>query len=336
MNILVTGGAGFVGSHCALALMNSGYNVIIFDNLSTGHKETIESLSKYSFPGRLMEFFKGDLTDMNDLDRVFTSYHIDGVMHFAAFSQISESINEPTKYYRNNVVGTLNLLDAMNIHNVRMIIFSSSAAIYGEPKYTPIDEKHPQNPMNPYGYSKLIIERIMDDYDKTYDIRSVRLRYFNVVGADAKGRIGEWHEPETHLIPNIIKSALGDERVLTVFGTDYPTHDGTCIRDYINIEDVADAHINALKYLENGGKTDYFNLGTNHGSSVKEVFDLCERIIGKTIPIKIDGRRPGDQAVLIADNKKAKDTLKWEPKRNLEDSIRTAFMWEKANNHFNN
>jgi len=211
-----------------------------------------------------------------------------------------------------------------------MIVFSSTAATYGEPEYTPIDEKHPQIPINPYGSSKLMIERIMDDYDMAYGLRSVRLRYFNVAGADTDGRVGEWHEPETHLVPNILKSTFGDGKEFSMFGTDYPTRDGTCIRDYVNVEDLADAHIKAMKYLENGGKTDYFNLGTNNGSTVKEVFDSCERVTGKTIPLKVCGRRPGDPAILIADNKKAKEVLGWEPKRTLDDSIRTAYEWEKS------
>ena len=329
MNVLVTGGAGYIGSHCVLALMESGYDVIIFDNLTTGHRETIEKLSKLDLPGKFIGFYKGDLTNRYDLERTFSSYDIDAVMHFAAFSQVAESMKNPSKYYRNNVLGTLNLLDSMRIHDVKMIVFSSTAATYGEPEYTPIDEKHPQIPINPYGSSKLMIERIMDDYDMAYGLRSVRLRYFNVAGADTDGRVGEWHEPETHLVPNILKSTFGDGKEFSMFGTDYPTRDGTCIRDYVNVEDLADAHIKAMKYLENGGKTDYFNLGTNNGSTVKEVFDSCERVTGKTIPLKVCGRHLGDPAVLIADNKKAKEVLGWEPKRTLDDSIRTAYEWEK-------
>lgn len=330
MNILVTGGAGYIGSHCVLALMESGYDVIVFDNLTTGHKETIERLSGYDLPGKFIGFYKGDLTNRYDLERAFSSYDIDAVMHFAAFSQVAESMKNPSKYYHNNVLGTLNLLDSMRTHDVKMIVFSSTAAIYGEPKYIPIDEKHPQIPINPYGSSKLMIERIMDDYDMAYGLRSVRLRYFNVAGADVSGRVGEWHEPETHLIPNILKSTFSDSNEFSMFGTDYPTRDGTCIRDYVNVEDLADAQIKAMKYLENGGKTDYFNLGTNNGSTVKEVFDSCERVTGKTIPLKVCGRRPGDPAALIADNKKANDILGWEPKRTLDDSIRTAYEWEMS------
>lgn len=203
-----------------------------------------------------------------------------------------------------------------------------TAATYGEPEYTPIDESHPQKPINPYGSSKLMIERIMNDYDMAYGIRSVRLKYFNVAGADSKNRVGEIHEPETHLIPNILKSVSGQSREFSMFGDDYPTRNGICIRDYVNVEDLADAHILALKYLENGGKIDFFNLGTNTGSTVKEVFDACEMITGKKILLKVCGRRPGDSAVLVACNDKARKVLGWEPKRSLEDSIHTAYDWE--------
>ena len=330
MNILVTGGAGYIGSQCVLALMKSNYNVIIFDNFSTGHRETIEIISKCNMPGKFIGFFKGDLTNRYDLEKTFSAYEIDAVMHFAAYSQVAESMKNPSKYYRNNVLGTLNLLDSMRTHNVMKIVFSSTAATYGEPEYTPIDEKHPQSPINPYGNSKLMIEMIMDDYDAAYGLRSVRLRYFNVAGADSNGRVGEWHEPETHLVPNILKSTFSNGKEFSMFGTDYPTRDGTCIRDYVNVEDLADAHVKAMKYLENGGKTDFFNLGTNNGSTVKEVFASCEKVTGKSISLKVCDRRPGDPATLIADNKKAKEILGWEPKRTLDDSIRTAYEWEKS------
>ena len=328
MSILVTGGAGYIGSHCVIALMDAGYDVVVFDNYGTGHEETCRALSEVKSKGRLVSYVEGDLLNKGDIDTLFGSQDIDGVIHFAAFSQVAESMKDPSKYYRNNVCGTLNLLDSMREHGVDKIVFSSTAATYGEPEYTPIDEGHPQRPINPYGSSKLMIERIMDDYDMAYGLRSVRLRYFNVAGADSQGRVGEVHEPETHLIPNILKSVKGEGKVFRMFGTDYPTRDGTCIRDYVNVEDLADAHILALKYLEDGGKTDFFNLGTNSGSSVKEVFDSCRRITGKEIPLQEEGRRPGDPAVLIADNTKAKRVLGWEPRRTLDDSIRTAYQWE--------
>ncbi len=327
--ILVTGGDGYIGSHCAIALMNKGYDVVVFDNHSTGFKSTGKALSDVKSKGRLLDNIEGDLLHPEDIDSVFRKHHIDAVIHFAAFSQVAESMSDPGKYYLNNVSGTMGLLDSMRRNNVSRIVFSSTAATYGEPKYVPIDESHPQEPINPYGRTKLDIEYMMDDYDRAYDIRSIRLRYFNVAGADSEGRVGECHDPETHLIPNILKSTFGDGTEFKMFGTDYDTRDGTCVRDYVNVEDLADAHILALRYLENGGKTDYFNLGTNEGSTVKEVFAACEKVTGMKIPIKIEDRRPGDPATLVADNKKAREVLGWKPKRSLEDSIRTAYAWEK-------
>lgn len=323
--ILVTGGAGYIGSHCVMALLEKGFEVIIFDNLSTGHIETVQTLQNY---GNL-RFVQGDLLNQCDLKSLFEQNNIDAVIHFAAFSQVAESVKNPKKYYINNVVGTLNLLNAMLDHNVKNIVFSSTAATYGEPVYTPIDEKHPQNPINPYGQTKLTIEKIMDDYNKAYSLKSVRLRYFNVAGADSKSRIGEWHDPETHLIPNILKSTFSGGKTFQMFGDDYNTKDGTCVRDYINVEDLANAHLLALRYLENGGETNYFNLGTNEGNTVKEVFALCEKVTNREIPIEIKPRRQGDPAVLVADNKKAKEVLGWQPEKTLENSIQSAYDWEK-------
>src|SRR5574344_763377 len=231
--ILVTGGAGYIGSHCVLALLEKNSEVVVFDNLSTGHIETVETLKKY---GNLA-FQNGDLLNFEDINSVFKKYNIEKVVHFAAFSQVGESVTNPQKYYINNVAGTLNLLKAMIENNVKKIVFSSTAATYGEPQYIPIDEKHPQTPINPYGQTKLMIEHIMDDYDRAYGLKSVRLRYFNVAGADNFSRIGEWHDPETHLVPNILKSTFNNGKTFKMFGDDYPTKDGTCVRDYINIED---------------------------------------------------------------------------------------------------
>lgn len=327
--ILVTGGDGYIGSHCAIALMNEGYDVVIFDNHSTGFMSTGKALGEVESEGKLLDDIEGDLLRPKDIDGAFQKHHIDAVIHFAAFSQVAESMSDPGKYYMNNVAGTMGLLDSMRRNKVDRIVFSSTAATYGEPKYVPIDESHPQEPINPYGRTKLDIEYMMDDYDRAYGIKSVRLRYFNVAGADSEGRVGECHDPETHLIPNILKSTFGDGTEFRMFGTDYDTRDGTCVRDYVNVEDLADAHILALRYLENGGKTDFFNLGTNEGSTVKEVFAACEKVTGMKIPIRVEGRRPGDPATLVADNKKARKVLGWEPKRSLEDSIRTAYAWEK-------
>lgn len=328
--ILVTGGAGYIGSHFVLALLEAGEEVIVFDNLELGHMETIESLKKI---GNL-KFVQGNLKNIDDIRGVFMSNkNIDSVVHFAAYALVKESVSNPQKYYYNNVYGTLNLLNAMLEFGVKKIVFSSTAATYGEPQYTPIDENHPQNPINPYGNSKLMVEKILKDYDSTYGLKSVCLRYFNAAGADSKARIGEWHNNETHIIPNILKST--EENTFKMYGTDYNTPDGTCIRDYINVEDLAEAHLMALKYLKNGGETNCFNLGTGIGNSVKEVFSTCEKIKGEKIPIEIHNRREGDPEILVADNKKAKNILNWIPKNDLEYSIKTAYEWEKVINKMN-
>lgn len=322
--ILVTGGAGYIGSHLVMALLEKKEDVVVFDSLELGHLQTIETLQKF---GNL-KFVQGNLKNIDDIRGVFLVNKIDAVVHFAAYSQVGESVINPQKYYYNNVYGTLNLLNAMLEFGVKKIVFSSTAAVYGEPCYTPIDENHPKNPINPYGNSKLMVEKILDDYDKAYGLKSVRLRYFNACGADSKSRIGEWHEPETHLIPNILKAEEGKN--FKMYGDDYDTKDGTCIRDYINVEDLAAAHIKAVEYLNNGGKTDYFNLGTNEGNSVKEVFSVCETIKGEKIPVEICPRRAGDPAILVADNKKAKEVLNWAPQKDLYASIKSAYEWENV------
>ena len=335
--ILVTGGAGYIGSHNVIALTNAGYDVVIFDSLELGHLEIVEVLKSIQNKGKVIDFIKGDLKNQNEIKQVFEKHKIDAVVHFAAYSQVGESVSNPQKYYYNNVYGTLNLLNAMLENNVKKIVFSSTAATYGEAKYTPIDEKHPQIPINPYGSSKLMVEKIMDDYDKAYNLKSVRLRYFNVAGADSQSRVGEWHNPETHLIPNILKSLFGESKTFKMFGDDYETKDGTCVRDYINIEDLANAHVLALKYLENDGETNYFNLGTKDGNSVKEVFSTCEAVTKKQIPLEINPRRAGDPATLIADNTKARSVLGWEPTHTLENSVESAYIWEeKLNTLINN
>ncbi len=323
--ILVTGGAGYIGSHCVLRLLELGEQVVIFDNLSTGHIETVKKLSG-------AEFVNGDLKNFDEINSVFEKFSIDAVVHFAAFSQVGESVKEPYKYFQNNVCGSMNLLEAMVKHNCKKIVFSSTAAVYGEPNYTPIDENHPKTPINPYGETKLTVEMIMDDFDKAYGLKSVRLRYFNVAGADLLGRVGEWHEPETHLIPNVLKSAINPGKVFNLFGEDYPTKDGTCVRDYIDVNDLIDAHVLALNYLKNGGETNVFNLGTKTGSTVKEVFATCEAVTGKKIPYEIQPRRAGDPAVLVADNTKALEILGWHPSRNLHTSISAAWKWENIKN----
>lgn len=323
--ILITGGAGYIGSHCAMALLEKGEDIVIFDSLELGHAEIIEVLKKAGN----VKFVQGNLKNLDDIRGAFLVNKIDAVVHFAAYSQVAESVKNPQKYYYNNVYGTLNLLNAMMEFGVNKIVFSSTAATYGEPEYVPIDEKHPQYPINAYGNSKLMVEKIMDDYDRAYGLKSVRLRYFNVAGADSKARIGEWHESETHLIPNILKA--DETKSFKMFGTDYDTKDGTCVRDYINVEDLAQAHIKALEYLKNGGETNFFNLGTNDGNSVKEVFDACEAVTGRQIPVEICPRRDGDPAKLVADNRKALEVLNWKPEKDLRYSIKTANEWEKAN-----
>ena len=331
--ILVTGGAGYIGSHCVLELLKQGFDVVVFDNLSVGHIETINTLQKQNLKGKLVDYINGDLKNIADVKEIFEKHKIDAVIHFAAYSQVNESVKEPSKYYQNNVGGSINLLHEMINNNVKKIVFSSTASTYGEPKYTPIDEKHPQEPINTYGKTKLLIEKIMDDLDISNELKSVRLRYFNVIGADKDCLIGEWHEPETHLVPNILKSTFNKSQTFKIFSDDYATKDGTCIRDYININDLIDAHILALNYLLQGGKTNFFNLGTNEGNSVKEIFDICEEVTQQKIPVEIVERREGDPAILIAKNNKAKEVLGWNPKRTLKDSIETAYKWEEKLNN---
>ena len=303
--ILITGAAGYIGSHTAINFLNNGYDVVVFDNLATGHIETINSLKKIGN----VKFVQGDLRNIEDIKKVFEEYDIETVIHFAAFSLVGESVTDPAKYYRNNVYGTMNLLDTMVKHNVKKIVFSSTCATYGEPQYTPIDEKHPQNPINPYGNTKLCVEMMMKDYDKAYGLKSIRLRYFNVAGCDEQSRVGEWHDPESHLIPNILKSTFGTGKVFKIFGNDYDTPDGTCIRDYVNVEDLAEAHRLAYLYLKENNKSDFFNLGTEQGDSVKEVFDTCEEVLNKKINVEVVARREGDPAKLYANANKAKENL---------------------------
>ena len=322
--ILVTGGAGYIGSHTVINLLENGNDILIFDSLENGHIEIVNILLSLGNA----KFEKGDLRNKNDIEKVFSKYKIDGVIHFAAFALVEESVKYPSKYYINNIYGTLNLLDTMIKHGVNKIVFSSTCATYGEPLYLPIDERHNQKPINPYGYSKLVVERVMNDYDIAYGLKSVRLRYFNVAGSDDKIRIGEWHEPETHLIPNIIKSSIYNDRIFYIFGDNYDTKDGTCIRDYVNVLDLAEAHRLAYEYLLSENKTDIFNIGTGIGYSVKEIFDTCELVLNKKISVEIKERRSGDPAKLYADISKIKHILKWKPKRTLKDSINTNYLWE--------
>ena len=324
--ILVTGGAGYIGSHCALRLLEKNVEVVIFDNLSTGHEEIVENLKNY---GTLF-FEKGDLKNYDDINTVLKKYKIDTVIHFAGYSQVAESVKNPQKYYDNNVNGSLNLFKSMIENDIKQVVFSSSAAVYGEPEYIPIDENHPKTPINPYGNSKLMIEKMLESFDSLYGLKSVCLRYFNVAGADEQIRTGEWHEPETHLIPNILKSTFSGETEFKIFGDDYDTPDGTCVRDYINIDDLINAHLLAVDYLNKSNTSNFFNLGTNEGNTVKQILKICEEVTGKKIDYSTQKRREGDPASLVADNKKVLSTIGWKPEKDIYNSIKTAYLWEKV------
>lgn len=319
MKILVVGGAGYIGSHMVKQLAQAGNDVITLDNLSYGYRDAV----KYG------EFVEGDLGDDSVLDSIFASGDIDAVMHFAGFIQVGESVIKPSMYYQNNVVNTLTLLDAMLRHEVKNFIFSSTAAIFGEPEYTPIDEKHGKQPINPYGHSKLMIEQVLEDYDKAYDLRSTCLRYFNAAGADPDGELGERHVPETHLIPLILQAASGRREDIKVFGDDYATDDGTCVRDYIHINDLCEAHSLALKKMMAADKSARYNLGNGKGFSVKQVIDIAKQVSGNDFKVTIEPRRAGDPAVLVADATLAKKELNWQPEfAELKDIVDTAWRWE--------
>lgn len=329
MVILIIGGAGYIGSHMVKQLSKAGNQVVVLDNLSTGFRE----LACY---GQLVV---GDLSDTALLERLFCKHQFDAVMHFAACSLVGESVNDPGKYYRNNVSNTLNLLDVMVRHHVRHFIFSSTAATFGEPEYTPIGEAHPQAPINPYGASKLMIERVLKDYSSAYGLHSVCLRYFNACGADPEGDLGECHDPETHLIPLILQAASGRRKSITVFGRDYATEDGTCVRDYIHIEDLCSAHALALQALVKEKKSGAlgFNLGNGLGYSVQQVIDAVQQVVaedGYSLTVEEGERRAGDPATLVADATLAKRELGWQPQyAELETIIRHAWAWEKSMAH---
>jgi len=318
--ILIVGGAGYIGSHTNKLLSKRGYETVVFDNLVYGHRE----FAKWG------DFVLGDLANRDQIRACFKKYEVEAVMHFSAFAYVNESVIDPAKYYQNNVANTLNLLDIMRELGVNKFIFSSSCATYGYPKEIPISENHPQSPINPYGKTKLMVEEILKDYDKAYGIKFINLRYFNAAGADPEGEIGEWHDPETHLIPLTIYAALGRKESIKIYGTDYPTQDGTCLRDYIHVFDLADAHIKGLEYLEGEKESDSFNLGTDRGHSVKEVVDMVRHKAGKNFKVIESERREGDPPVLISDSKKAKKILGWTPRYNsLETIVETALNWHK-------
>ena len=321
MKVLVTGGAGYIGSHCVKVLLDKGYEVIVVDNLETGYKDAVDSKAK---------LYIGDIADEALMDRVFSENQVIGVIHFAAFSLVGESMTNPYKYYENNVAKTNRLLESMVKHNVKNIVFSSTAATYGEPEKTPIVETDRQLPTNVYGQTKLAMEQMISWYGKIHGINHVALRYFNVAGAIQDGSIGEAHNPETHLIPIILQVANGKREKLNVFGDDYQTKDGSCIRDYIHVLDLCDAHVLALEYLLNGNSSGAFNLGSGEGFSVFEMVEAARKITGHPIPLEIASRRAGDPAILIASSKKARQVLKWNPTReNIEVMIQDAWTWEK-------
>jgi UDP-glucose 4-epimerase len=320
MNILVTGGAGFIGSHCCKALHRKGYIPVTIDNLIYGHRENV----------RWGSFYQGDAGDSRILDRIFKDNKIDAVMHFAAFAYVGESVTDPQKYYANNVKNTINLLQSILENNVRFFIFSSTCATYGMPQKLPLYENHRRQPISPYGKSKYMIEEILADYHTAYDFEFISLRYFNAAGADPESEIGEKHDPETHLIPLILDVAKGRSEAIRVFGTDYETADGSCIRDYIHVSDLADAHILALEKLMDGSSSDFINLGTGSGFSVLQSIETASRVTGKNIPHIAADRRPGDPAVLTASNEKARRILGWKPRyTQLDEIIQTAWNWHK-------
>ncbi len=318
--ILVAGGAGYIGSNMCKQMKNKGYQPIVLDNLTTGHRQAV----------KWGPFYKGSMEDTALLNKIFTEHRPKAVMHFAAFCYVNESVREPGKYYRNNVAATINLLEAMVANNILNLIFSSSCATYGEPLEIPITENHPQHPINPYGRTKLMIEQILADMKAAHHLEYISLRYFNAAGADPEGEIGEDHKPEPHLIPLVLQTALGQRDTAYIFGDDYPTKDGTCIRDYIHINDIAQAHLLALERLLSGQPGGAYNLGNGDGYSVKQVIEIARLVTGRPIPVKMADRRAGDPGTLISTSKKAHDELGWKPQfPDLHDIIETAWRWHQ-------
>ena len=320
MTILVAGGAGYIGSHAVKELHREGFDVLVFDNFSSGKPELVGT----------RPCVRGDLLDREALRQVFRTHKVEAVLHFASLIQVGESYADPRKYYAHNLMTSLNLLDAMLEAGVKSLIFSSTAAVYGDPLETPIPETHPTNPINPYGRTKLMVEEILRDYDRAYGLRSISLRYFNAAGADPDGETGESHDPETHLVPNILLSLLGKRPRLGVFGNDFATPDGTAVRDYIHVTDLAAAHVLALKALLGGRASDVINLGTESGHSVLEIIKAVEKVTGRAVPYDVRPRREGDVAVLLASKKKAEKSLGWKTRlSSLETIIETAWNWHR-------
>ncbi|OWV66959.1 UDP-glucose 4-epimerase [Rhizobium sp. R634] len=322
--VLVVGGAGYIGSHTCLDLANKGYKPVVFDNFSNGHREFVKW-------GPAEE---GDIRDRARLDEVLAEHKPAAILHFAALIEVGESVKDPVSFYENNVIGTLTLLSAAQAAGINAFVFSSTCATYGLPQSVPLDETHRQVPINPYGRTKYIVEQALADYDQYKSLRSVVLRYFNAAGADFEGRIGEWHQPETHAIPLAIDAALGRRQGFKVFGSDYETRDGTCVRDYIHVLDLADAHVRAVEYLLNGGESVALNLGTGTGTTVKELLGAIEDVSNRPFPVEYIGRREGDSHTLVANNDKARDVLGWVPQYDLSQIIRSAWDWHaKSNQH---
>lgn len=321
--ILVTGGAGYIGTHAVLALKRAGYEVIVLDNLVYGHRELVEDVLQ-------VKLIVGDTNDRPLLDELFATHNIAAVMHFAAYIAVGESVVEPGKYYRNNVTGTLTLLEAMVAASVKKFVFSSTCAVYGEPQKVPIPEDHPYNPMSPYASSKLMVERILADFDVAYGLKSVIFRYFNAAGAEPTGLLGEDHNPETHLIPLVLLAALGKRESITILGTDYPTPDGTGVRDYIHVCDLADAHVLGVEYLLQGNNSEVFNLGNGNGFSVREVIETGKAVTGRDFKVVESDRRPGDVPVLVGSSDKAKKNLGWSPQYlDLREIVMHAWQWHQ-------
>jgi UDP-glucose 4-epimerase len=319
MKLLVTGGAGYVGSHSVRTLLDEGHDVVVLDNLSTGHKWALQDC----------ELISVDLRDETNLLRSIKNRGFDGVLHFAAKSLVGESKNQPALYYQNNVGGTTNLVRAMQAADIQRLVFSSTAAIFGNPVSDLIDEKHPKTPINVYGQTKLVVEHLLQAVAESSDFSATCLRYFNAAGANNAANLGEWHEPETHLIPNALRAAAGTGNALTLFGDDYPTTDGTCVRDYIHVDDLASAHVAAIEKMSAGGNFNVYNLGNGNGYSVKEVIAACEKAVGTEIPFTIGPRREGDPATLVASAQKARDELEWNPQFGAIDEIaQSAWNWE--------
>ncbi|MEM6910902.1 MAG: UDP-glucose 4-epimerase GalE [Verrucomicrobiota bacterium] len=321
--VLVTGGAGYIGSHTVRQLAAAGYQVVVLDNLAYGHEGAIVDEG--------VELVLGDMSDARLIESIFAQGPIACVIHFAAFAYVGESVTDPIKYYQNNTAAPLTLLRAMEKHGCRQFIFSSTCATYGEPERIPITEDLKQDPINPYGRSKLMLEWVLKDCDRAFGLKSVFLRYFNACGAAADGKIGEDHDPETHLIPLVLMAIRGERDKITVFGTDYPTPDGTCIRDYIHVDDLADAHLRAFAYLSQGGQTTAVNVGTGEGVSVKEIIEKAEAVTGQKVPLEYGERRAGDPPRLVADPSKAKKVLGWVAQhRDVRSSIESAWNWMKS------